>query len=229
LRLNRKNLVLATVILVAAGTSFVTAVLTYQPLYDRFFGYDVAMSVGGVGINASGRIKMWEILINALGSDWVFGKGIAASGNLIDDFFSNLGHPHNDYLRFYFALGVVGLSMWVAFIFSFIWHAVKSLKRSIRDLSADYPLHTAALMSLIAVLGAMATDNPVDYSFVMMPLAVMMGCSLGAGRAHERLAKSQAQVPPPAELIAGPVYLPSPSERPVRWGSRNLSIVSDSR
>jgi O-antigen ligase len=221
LRLNRKSLIQAVVILVIATTAFVTAVFTYQPLYERFFGYDMA-TMGGVDINVSGRAKMWNMLFETLGNDWVFGKGIAASGNLIDEYFPDIGHPHNDFLRFYYDLGVVGLSMWLTFVFAFTWKTLRNLRRSIRDAGGDYPVHMAALMALIAVSGSMFTDNSVSYSFVMMPLAIVMGCSLGAGRAAERSAA--ARMASVSEVI-GPVEEEVPAHRRPRWGSSNPTLI----
>jgi O-antigen ligase len=224
LRLNKKSLVLAVIILAIATAGFITAVLTYQPLYDRFFGFYRA-DVGGMAMNVSGRTKMWNMLFETLGDDWVFGKGIAASGNLIDEYFPDIGHPHNDFLRYYYDLGVVGLSMWLLFVFAFTWKTMKNLGRSVRDFGADYPLHLAALMALIAVSGSMFTDNSVSYFFVMMPLAIVIGCSLGAGRAAGRRAV------PIMPVIAEPapeIYPPVGAPRRARWGSRNLPTLIDS-
>ena len=220
LRLNRKSLVQAVVILVIATTVFVTAVNTYAPLHDRFFGYDRS-SFGGVDMNVSGRTKMWNVLFETLGNDWVFGKGIAASGNLIDEFFPDIGHPHNDFLRFYYDLGVVGLSMWLTFVFAFIWKTLRNLRRSIRDAAGDYPVHLAAMMALIAVSGSMFTDNSVSYSFVMMPLAIVMGCSLGAGRAAARSAAQMAAI---SEVVPE-VEEAVPAHRRPRWGSSNPTLI----
>jgi O-antigen ligase len=182
LRGDRKSLTTATILLVSATVAFSAAVLMFQPLRDRFFAYDASMKVGGVAFNASGRTKMWNYLLDSLGNDWIFGKGIAASGNFIDDYFPLLGHPHNDYLRFYYDLGVVGLAMWFWFLGAFTLHTLRSLRRSIRLKTPDYPMHLAALMALFAVLISMFTDNSVDYAFVMFPLAITLGCSLGMGR-----------------------------------------------
>jgi O-antigen ligase len=187
LRGDRKSIMLAVLILALGGISFGAAVMSYKPLYDRFFGYDASMSVGGLNVNASGRTAMWNGLLENLGNDWVFGKGIAASGNYIDDYFPELGHPHNDYLRFYYDLGVVGLAMWLAFVGMIIVRISASLRRAILNRSSDYPLHLAALLALAAVSISMLTDNSVDYFFVMIPLGIVIGCSLGVGR----VAKSQ--------------------------------------
>jgi hypothetical protein len=81
---------------------------------------------------------------------------------------------------------------------------------------------------LIAVSGAMATDNPVDYSFVMMPMGVLIGCSLGAGRAAAR--ESALPIPAPLAAAVEPImtYSPEPTERPARWGSHNVRSLIDS-
>jgi O-antigen ligase len=214
LRLNRKSLMQALVILVIAATVFISAVFTYPPLHDRFFGYDQA-SFGGVDMNVSGRAKMWNMLFETLGNDWVFGKGIAASGNLIDEYFPDIGHPHNDFLRYYYDLGVVGLSMWLTFVLAFSWKTMQNLRRSIRDAASDYPLHLAALMALIAVSGSMFTDNSVSYSFVMMPLAIVMGCSLGAGRVA---ARNAAAIMPVISDGVGEIEEALPTQHRPRWG-----------
>jgi len=202
LRGDRKNIIFATIILTAGAIAFAAAVMSYKPLYDRFFGYDASMSVGGVSVNASGRTAMWNGLLDNLGNDWIFGKGIAASGNFIDDYFPDLGHPHNDYLRFYYDLGVVGLAMWLIFVGAVGTTMYKSLRRCIRTRSTDYPLHLAALLGLAAVSGSMLTDNSVDYFFVMIPLGIVIGCSLGVGR-----------IEPPQRLAVAPASRPiSPSQ-----------------
>ncbi len=201
LRGDRKSILQAAMILILGTGALTAAVMFYQPLHDRFFSYDASIQVGGVSVNASGRMNMWNGLLDNLGNDWVFGKGIAASGNFIDDYFPDLGHPHNDYLRFYYDLGVVGLTMWLIFVISAMTTMFKSLRRAIRSDSTDYALHLAPILGLAAVSGSMLTDNSVDYFFVMIPLGIVIGCSMGVGRVV------------PAQRVAS--ALSSPASRPI--------------
>jgi len=142
------------------------------------------MKVGGVAFNASGRTRIWEVLYQTIGDDWLFGKGMASSEIVIRNTFNGLiAQPHNDYLRYYYDTGAVGLTLYLCFALSFVIRSAGNLIRSIRYQTPDYPLHVAALLSFLAVSWSMLTDNSVCYSFVMFPLAIVMGCSLGAGAA----------------------------------------------
>ncbi len=188
LRGNRRSIISSVVMLVIAATVFGIAVASYEPLYDRFFKFDASLDIGGVAVNASGRTAMWNTLLDTLGDRWVFGKGIASSGDVIDLYFPNLGHPHNDFLRFYYDLGVVGLLMWLAFIALTVQLMWRKLRLSISQGSADYPLHLAALLAVAAVSCSMFTDNPVSYCFVMIPLGIVIGCSVGSSPELDRAA-----------------------------------------
>jgi hypothetical protein len=169
-------------ILGAGAASFSAILATNQALYDRFFKEDASMSVGGVSINGTGRTKIWEVLLSTIKDDWLMGKGVSSSEAIIASTFSNVSQPHNDYLRFYYDQGVLGESLWFAFIIGFVVHTIGNLRRSIRNQTPDYLQHLTALLALTGVSLSMTTDNSYCYEFVMFPLAMMMGCSLGLGR-----------------------------------------------
>jgi hypothetical protein len=184
LSLNFKAVLMSISTLAGGGVLFVLAVLSYKPLYDRFFAYDASMNVGGFSVNASGRTKIWELLYSTIGDDWMFGKGMASSEIIIRRTFNGMiAQPHNDYLRYYYDTGAIGLALYLCFALSFVFKTAGNLYRSVRRQTPDYPLHAAALLAFSAVSWSMLTDNPVCYSFVMLPLAIVMGCSLGAGAA----------------------------------------------
>ena len=157
-------------------------------MQERFFGLDASMNVGGVAVNASGRTAMWEMLWNDAFKTPILGRGVGSSSLLIDDFFPGLGHPHNDFLRFFYDFGVIGLGLWLVFhIVATITVFVRA-RRAARVKSADLEIHLVPMMLLVVLVPAMLTDNPVGYYFVMVPLAVMLGCSLGvhSARMNER-------------------------------------------
>jgi O-antigen ligase len=181
-----KSVLQGCVMLAIGGGIFAAVLFSYQPLYDRFFKEDASMHVGGVAINATGRTKIWNLLLNDVGDDWVFGKGISASEDLVSRTIPNVGQPHNDYIRFYYDQGIVGLGLWLTFILGFVYRTIANLRRSIRNRSDDYPEHLAALLAVTSVSFSMLTDNSYCYAFVMFPLAIVMGCSLGSARQSER-------------------------------------------
>ena len=47
---------------------------------------------------------------------------------------------------------------------------------------ASYLPHVAAVLGLFSVIASMFTDNSIAYVFVMAPLGVMVGASLGLAR-----------------------------------------------
>ena len=183
LRGNRRSVGRAVIVLAGTAAAFTGAVLSYAPLYDRFFANDASMDVGGVAVNASGRTAMWNMVLDSLGHDWVFGKGIASSANLIATYFPELAQPHNDFLRFYYDFGAVGLALWLAFVVQILVVMWKHLRASARSRSSDYAVHLAPLLAIVAVTITMFTDNSVTYYFVMVPVGILIGCSLGVARA----------------------------------------------
>jgi O-antigen ligase len=183
---NFKSVFLGTLILAIGAGAFAIALANDQPLYDRFFKEDATLQVGGVAINTTGRTKIWNLLLTTLGDDWVFGKGVSSSEDIINHWMPQIGHPHNDYLRFYYDQGVLGLGLWLSFIAAFVYRTAGNLRRSIQNRAPDYPQHLAALLALTAVSISMLTDNSYCYEFVMIPLGIIMGSSLGVGRYYQR-------------------------------------------
>ncbi len=184
LRGTLRSLAAAVLILAAGGAAFGVALATYPPLYARFFGHDASLAVGGVAINAEGRTRVWNMLLDGVGPDWFAGKGIASSEAVVEQVFGRWGlaQPHNDYIRFYYDGGLIAVGLWSAFVVAAVFHIAGDLRRAIRAGGGDPPLHVAALLAVVAVSASMATDNPVSYAFVMLPLGVVLGASLGAGQ-----------------------------------------------
>ena len=230
LRLNKKSMVVSVMSLVVGGGLLGIAIMSYQPLYNRFFGDDASMKVAGVAINASGRTKIWDVVLRSVQGDWLFGKGVATSQVLVRQVFNGfVGQPHNDYIRYYYDTGAFGLTLWLCFAFAFMTRTVKSLRRSIREETPDYPLHLAAFLAFVGVSGSMLTDNSVCYSFVMMPLAIVMGCSLGASRSALRPVLEVAgedYFPPIAQLLPRDIRILT--KRPLRAEPTPIETVTGS-
>ena len=194
-----------SVVFLAAGTAGFIAVLNAnQNLYNRFFHEDAHMKIGGIAINGTGRTQIWNLLLDHVGNDWIFGKGISSSEDMVKSAMSKMGvgQPHNDYLRFYFDQGIVGLSIYLVFIGGLFYRAMQNLRRSIKNQSTDYYLHIGAMLGLTGVLFSMLTDNSVIYPPVMIPLAILVGCSLGTGVAAEST-EQQHSVETTNELLEG--------------------------
>jgi O-antigen ligase len=101
---------------------------------------------------------------------------------------AGIGQPHNDYLRLLHDYGLVGTTLWVigyAFLLARTWRAWHSTAMVSQEQKRDpgeQRVHAAAFLALAGVAIAMITDNAIVYLFLMGPLGVLVGLSLGLSR-----------------------------------------------
>jgi O-antigen ligase len=142
------------------------------------------VEVGSTRIDTSGRLEIWAAVIASAREDPVTGKGLGSSQVLLGaaDPGASPEHPHNDYLRLWHDLGLVGLLLfltaaggWMVILLR-SWYQAEQLGRGTAQLKL------AAALGLLAVLLAMITDNVIVYVFVMGPLGVIVGAGLGLAK-----------------------------------------------
>jgi O-antigen ligase len=178
LRLNARSLLLKAP-MIAVATSAVVVVLTRStPMAERLFSGDTSIHVGGVAVNASGRMNIWSTVIESAWTSPVVGQGLGSSMGIASTL-DEIAHPHNDYLRVWHDLGFIGLTL---FAIAFGWLFAVLMRKTTRTLNRTEPAGTiclAALLALSGVLIACATDNAIIYPFVMTPLGVLVGAGIG--------------------------------------------------
>jgi len=161
------------------GISYLT-ITHVEPVRERFFAGDIGATVGGTGINVEGRDQMWRTILDSWSeSPWI-GKGAGSSSEVVENALGpGVEHPHNDYLRILHDYGVVGLVLWLLALGQLLWAMCRAWLMADRRNTAEAHPHFAALLSLIALAATMVTDNVVAYVFLMAPLGVLVGASLG--------------------------------------------------
>jgi O-antigen ligase len=164
------------------------AVTSWAPLHDRFVQGDVSLSVGGISVNAEGRTQVWQKLWSEIPGDLVFGRGPGTASARSVQILASFDHPHNDYLRILYDFGLLGTAVFAWFVI----RCARLLRRAARGARGSMPARAAQYAGL-AVLIMMATDNPLDYPFVMIPLGALIGVALGSTRSAPR-----RRVSPPA-------------------------------
>jgi hypothetical protein len=170
-RRRARNAALAALLLVGGYV----AVTSWAPLRDRFTHGDTSLSVGGVSINAEGRTHVWHVLWSEALQDPIIGRGAGSASARSLEVSSTLDHPHNDYLRVFYDFGLIGIAL-------LAWFAARATRlllwtrRRVGSVASS-----AALYAGLAVIIVMATDNPLDYSFVMIPLGALIGLAFGNG------------------------------------------------
>ncbi|MAP63380.1 MAG: hypothetical protein CMH34_06470 [Microbacterium sp.] len=171
-----KRLVRGLVLVFLAGGVLWWMFNYYQPFRDRFLEGDQALQIGGLSISTQGRATFWELLLGNIGDGWFFGNGLGSAARLITTYIPSQSHPHNDYLRFYFEFGLLGVGLFIVGYLMLILRVWKNARVS------DHSVHWAALISLLAVGFVAITDNPFVYPFVMLPVGALSGFSLARAR-----------------------------------------------
>jgi O-antigen ligase len=166
---------------VVFATAVIVAVLARgTPIAERLFTGDTSIEVGGVAVNASGRMSIWPVVTESAWKAPVVGQGLGSS-MLAAGTVDGVGHPHNDYLRIWHDLGFVGLAAFAAAFAVMLIVLLRSVLRSRRRRDAVAAMQVAAFLGIIGLLIAATTDNAIIYPFVMAPLGVLVGAGLGAG------------------------------------------------
>lgn len=164
----------------------------FAPMRDRFVNND-NQSVAGFQVGTSGRNELWHTTWESIQTAPWLGHGIGSAGRLLAEPGSPgvVGHPHNDYLRLWHDFGLLGLGLWTAAMVALCVGAYRRRKAATTDV--DRAVHHAALLALVALGLNVVTSNLLVYMFVMIPVAVLVGTSMG--RVEEPAEKSAVPTP----------------------------------
>jgi O-antigen ligase len=171
----RMFVVLVIVLAVSVGS-----VVYVDALQERFLTGDVSLKVGSLTINGSGRAAYWRVTIDSFWESPIWGKGAGSSEGLIESYYAEMRHSHSDYLRVANDYGLIGATLWTAAILTLLSKLFRSWRRADRLGNPNAKIHLAAFLSLVAFVLEMSTDNAMVYVFVVAPLALQIGTSLGA-------------------------------------------------
>ena len=171
---------------IAAGTVVVSSV---PLLRERFLGGDQAFQFGGLSFSSQGRDAIWAVVLEGANRSPIIGQGPGSVKAEVSRLLPGIGEPHNDFLRVLYDSGWVGLALFVLGLLSL---ATATARRAFRARTlADAAPHTSALLAICAFVFACTTDNPLVYSFVLAPLAIIVGLSLREELPPKRDRKSQ--------------------------------------
>ena len=174
----RKQLIRTVAIGVLAACTIVVLISRSESVQQRLFGGDAAIEVGGVQLNASGRLTMWAMVALSAADAPIIGHGLGSSQALLASVFDNVAHPHNDYLRIWHDLGFVGLGLLLCTFLSW-WMELWRVWRRTSPEDQFRPIGPlAAMLALFGLTVCMLTDNAIVYSFVMAPTGLMIGAGL---------------------------------------------------
>jgi O-antigen ligase len=130
----------------------------------------------------------WDTWVHIWDRSWerpLFGYGVGTAFDYIPQIWLDTNHIHNDYLRIFFELGLVGLAL---FAMAMTWQLV-TLRRQISLAESSHVRETfaAAWMGFCAMLLTCATDNTLIYHvYYNNPLFVLVGAAYGVAWAERQ-------------------------------------------
>jgi len=178
LRWNIRSLFVKAPVMGVATAAVVVVLARSTPMADRLFSGDTSIHVGGVAVNASGRLTIWAKVIESAWTSPIIGQGLGSSMGVASVFY-NIAHPHNDYLRVWHDLGFIGLTLFAVAFGYLVAVLMRKTERTLNRAEPAGAICLSALLALSGVLIACATDNAIIYPFVMAPLGVLVGAGIG--------------------------------------------------
>jgi O-antigen ligase len=184
----RPGRMLANLPLLAGIAIAAVAVALYsEPVRRRMFEGDTSIQVGGIKVNASGRMELWTIVVASARERPVLGHGLGSAQGLLGTQFSgDIAHPHNDYLRLWHDVGALGLGLLLLAWAHWLLALLRTWYRSERGRGPPATDSLAALLALLGLMATMLADNAIVYPFVMAPLGILVGTGLGPSLERRR-------------------------------------------
>lgn len=169
----------AAVVAICAVGGVVLFLTHSQAAQQRMFGGDASLQVGGVALNTTGRLTIWGIVALSASQAPITGHGIGSSVTLLKGVIDNIAHPHNDYLRIWHDLGLIGLFFILASFSAWFVSMARAFRRAKPVLSTAAIGPLTGIFALLGLMIGMLTDNSVVYSPVIAPAAALIGIGVG--------------------------------------------------
>lgn len=162
-------------------------IFIYPPMFERlsniYFSLQslviekAVVDEGNFVTVTQGRSRVWPLLFDKALERPLLGKGVGTA-SAYSYYFSNnsrFTHPHNEYLRFFFDTGLLGLSL---LLIAFLSIGRKLFQSIRREKSKRKQSSLFGLGALVVAATLFVTDNVGLYSFFMAPLGFILGLAL---------------------------------------------------
>lgn len=182
----RRTTAVERLLLTAVPIAAIVAAVHFQPFNERLVERSTRIGGGVVTsetrVRDSGRLNIWSAVLASTMKSPVFGQGLGTADVAINEVYEEVAHPHDDYLRIWHDLGLVGLACLLLSLGGWFRALYRDWQWSMHGASDDGRLELAALLALAGLALGMITDNSLVYACVMAPVGVIVGAALG-GRA----------------------------------------------
>ena len=132
-----------------------------------------------------GRVEAWSAMWDEAWESPLLGVGVGTAYDFVPHIWLDMNHIHNDYLRIFFELGLVGFFLFLGVV---SWQLL-TLYRMIASMDEGIvrSAFVGVWLGFIAMLISCVTDNTILYHmYVTNPLFALMGAAYGAAWAEQR-------------------------------------------
>jgi O-antigen ligase len=129
--------------------------------------------------DSSGRFDAWPVIYQRAWERPIFGAGVGSCTETTAEVWPGMLHPHNDYLRVGYDVGLVGLAVFLA---TFAWQMLDVRRRLTAD-DVTGRAFLAVWLGLCVLLVMAMTDNVLVYTvWYTHPLFALLGAAYGVVR-----------------------------------------------
>jgi O-antigen ligase len=135
------------------------------------------VALQGVEMSAVGRAMLWKTSILHLFDAPIFGLGTGSFNSILfsGGKASGLIYPHNIFLEYYLELGIVGLSIFIAFLITITIRACKALKDPFLSKLQKTMLQNSIILAIYALSGAMVSGDFTNrYAYIFPGLVLAL-------------------------------------------------------
>jgi O-antigen ligase len=136
--------------------------------------------------DSAGRFDSWPYVLNeAMKAPWL-GHGVGSVQEFLPGVWEEVVHPHNDYLRVFFELGGVGLTLFLTAVFCQMWVIGRLIRRTNGVVRQAFG---GAWLGLAVFLLIATTDNPIVYHvWYTNPIFALVGAAYAVAGEEDRIA-----------------------------------------
>ncbi|HVU88295.1 MAG TPA: O-antigen ligase family protein [Pirellulales bacterium] len=174
---------------------FVGVGLFYTPIIQKKFfesgsgGITEAFSGDFAG---AGRFEAWPEIWKEAWTHPLLGAGVGSAYDFVPQVWEDIFHVHNDYLRVFFELGIVGE---VIFVFAMLWQLVFLYRHTQIARGLTRSTFVAAFMGWCALMISSGSDNTIIYNIYFTNLLFAL---IGAANGVFQASTADAHLPQPA-------------------------------
>lgn len=154
----------STNVLAALALAAVAVGLFYTPIVQKKFfesGSGKLSEAFEGDYAGAGRFEAWPEIWREAWTHPALGAGVGSAYDFVPLVWEDINHVHNDYLRVFFEMGIIGEMI---FVTTMIWQLVVLYRRTQTTRGLTRSAFVAAFLGWCALLISCATDNTILYN-----------------------------------------------------------------